>query len=60
VARREILERTKGQAFRLDPAEGPLFVLSAAYRFALGTEHDPDVEDVRRPPTWSGLQAVAA
>ncbi len=53
-AEAELLTRTKGQPFRLEGPNGPLFVASALWDFSGGREL-ADGE----APAWDGLEAVA-
>ncbi len=55
-AEAELLERTKGQPFRLEGPDGPLFIASALWRFSGGRELEAG-----EMPAWDGqLEAVAS
>ena len=52
----EVDERTKGQAFRLDGPDGPLFLDLPLWRFAgkSGLDHDAGRGPRKPRPSWDG------
>lgn len=59
-ARREILERTEGQPFRIDTTNGPIFAERALWYFAgCSGSYESGPEGPKERPTWDGDAMMA-